>query len=222
MNIGLAGSTGYFLRLTAYIACVQLCGASPQPLPLSKLFSVYAHVHTEAQNSVPNTTEAMAVVHSFHPTPVTSAPFEPLDIHPQITAKALLRASDKDKKALVDIHELLHRLFVRNRNQHRRNHWFKSLHQFRKQLGLLLNEMDSSKKASIASKLEQRLQVWDNRYIHQWYLLVNLLIRVIVLANMLLQSFHSASCLWTIRSHRPRAHGLYGSRLPRRGDHRPL
>ncbi|KAF2253967.1 hypothetical protein BU26DRAFT_232550 [Trematosphaeria pertusa] len=87
-----------------------------------------------------------------------------------ISAEALLAASAKDKQDLKDIQELLDRLFTRNRNQHRRNHWFKSLHQFRKQLGLLVQEMSSTKKVSAAAIMEARLKYWDEKCIHQWYL----------------------------------------------------
>ncbi|KAF2798380.1 hypothetical protein K505DRAFT_394690 [Melanomma pulvis-pyrius CBS 109.77] len=86
---------------------------------------------------------------------------------PQISSKTLLKANDKDKQALVDIHELFTRLFVRNRNQHRRSNWFKSLTQFRKELGHLVEDMNSGKKAFIAEKIEQRLRYWDERCIHQ-------------------------------------------------------
>ncbi|KAF2004500.1 hypothetical protein P154DRAFT_44935 [Amniculicola lignicola CBS 123094] len=117
----------------------------------------------------------MALVNSLQPVPV-SAPysaFEPLHIGPQISAKRLLAASANDKQALIDIHELLNRLFARNRNQHRRNHWFKSLHQFRKQLGLLINELEGfggNTKGGVKGRLEQRLRYWDEKCIHQWYL----------------------------------------------------
>ncbi|KAF2261137.1 hypothetical protein CC78DRAFT_583986 [Lojkania enalia] len=111
----------------------------------------------------------MAVLNSLQPIPVHTVAFEPLDMIPKLTATKLLRASDKDKQALADIHELLDRLFVRNRHQHRRNHWFKSLQQFRKQLALLIKEMESGK-VNVANVLEQRLRFWDERHIHQWYL----------------------------------------------------
>ena len=87
-----------------------------------------------------------------------------------ISAEPPLAASAKDKQDLKDIQELLDRLFTRNRNQHRRNHWFKSLHQFRKQLGLLVQEMSSTKKVSAAAIMEARLKYWDKKCIHQWYL----------------------------------------------------
>jgi hypothetical protein len=89
---------------------------------------------------------------------------------PSLTGEALFDLSPIDKQNLKDIHELLERLFVRNRNQHRNQHWFKSLHQFRKQLGLLLEEMESKKKASAAKTMTERLQFWDDKCVHQWYL----------------------------------------------------
>ncbi|KAF2868327.1 hypothetical protein BDV95DRAFT_500754 [Massariosphaeria phaeospora] len=91
-------------------------------------------------------------------------------ITPQISARPLLNATTKDRQNLLDIQELLNRLFVRNRNQHRRNHWFKSLAQFRKQLSLLLSELETEKKTSLPEKIEQRLRYWDDRCIHNWYL----------------------------------------------------
>lgn len=69
---------------------------------------------------------------------------------------------------LQDIHELLDKLFARNRNQHRRSHWWKSLHAFRKQIGVLLQEMEG-KKSERESKLEARLRYWDDKCIHMWY-----------------------------------------------------
>ncbi|KAF2680239.1 hypothetical protein K458DRAFT_490155 [Lentithecium fluviatile CBS 122367] len=89
---------------------------------------------------------------------------------PALSGEALFGISSSDKQNLKDIHELLERLFARNRNQHRRNHWFKSLHQFRKQLGLLLGEMESTKKVTVARMMTERLQFWDEKCIHQWYL----------------------------------------------------
>ncbi|KAF2114987.1 hypothetical protein BDV96DRAFT_493989 [Lophiotrema nucula] len=96
---------------------------------------------------------------------------------PKISAKKILRASEKDKQALADISELLTLLFARNRNQHRRSLWFKSLQQLRKQLGLLLSEL-ASKKSGAERNLEQRLQYLDDRHIHQWYLSFTQLVAV--------------------------------------------
>lgn len=86
------------------------------------------------------------------------------------TADEVLNAPDKDKAQLKDIHALLDKLFVRNRNQHRRNHWFKSLWQFRKEMRLLVEEMEHKKKKWAAERIAHRLQYWDDKCIHQWYL----------------------------------------------------
>jgi ribonuclease MRP protein subunit RMP1 len=86
-----------------------------------------------------------------------------------IDAMALMIVTPHDKAMLHDIHELLNRIFIRNRNQHRRSHWWKSLHAFRKQLGLLLGELEATKKAEREAKLEARLRYWDDNFIHQWY-----------------------------------------------------
>lgn len=88
------------------------------------------------------------------------------------TADEVLNASDKDKSQLRDIHELLNKLFVRNRNQHRRNHWFKSLWQFRKEMRLLIEEMEAKtkKKTWAAERIAKRLKYWDEKCVHQWYL----------------------------------------------------
>ncbi|KAF2012687.1 hypothetical protein BU24DRAFT_257188 [Aaosphaeria arxii CBS 175.79] len=103
-----------------------------------------------------------AILNPLHPTPVG------IGGHPAMSSYILMHASAQDKELLGHIYELLHLLFVRNRNQHRRNHWFKSLQQFRKQLGLLIAEMGSDRK--VEEKLNARLQFLDDRCIHQWYL----------------------------------------------------
>ena len=88
--------------------------------------------------------------------------------------------SATDKQALLDIHELLTRLYLRNRNQHHDSHWFGPLDMFRKQLGLLLGEIDGAKgvakgsrvrigNADVKAVLESRLEYWD-RVVHDWYL----------------------------------------------------
>jgi ribonuclease MRP protein subunit RMP1 len=86
-----------------------------------------------------------------------------------ISAAPLLEASMHERSKLVDIYELLDKLYVRNRNQHRRNHWWKSLHAFRKQLALLLTEMNNSKRSERAAKIEARLRYWDEKCVHMWY-----------------------------------------------------
>lgn len=86
-----------------------------------------------------------------------------------ISAAPLLNASQHDKAMLVDIYELLNTLFARNRNQHRRSHWWKSIHAFRKQLALLLTEMETGKKSERPAKIEARLRHWDEKCVHVWY-----------------------------------------------------
>jgi ribonuclease MRP protein subunit RMP1 len=87
---------------------------------------------------------------------------------PAVTATALLNASQHDQAVLKDVYELLNMLFVRNINQHRRSHWWKSLHAFRKETRLLLAEMEG-KKSEREAKLQARLRYWDEKCIHQWY-----------------------------------------------------
>lgn len=94
---------------------------------------------------------------------------------PTFPATPLLTASPKDLAQLHDIHALLDRLFVRNRNQHRRNHWFKSLWQFRKELRLLLDAVEHPKKGWAAEQISARLRYWDEKCVHGWYLYVLLL-----------------------------------------------
>jgi len=88
----------------------------------------------------------------------------------ELTSETLLSASVRDKQNLRDIHELLCRLIARNSNQHRRNHWFKSLSRFRKELGILIKDMDGSLRSAAARAVTERLQFWDQKCIHQWYL----------------------------------------------------
>ncbi|KAF2654718.1 hypothetical protein K491DRAFT_568065, partial [Lophiostoma macrostomum CBS 122681] len=89
---------------------------------------------------------------------------------PKITAATLLSISDAEKGSLRDVLALLNSLFTRNRNQHRRSTWFKSLQQFRKQLGLLLDELDGKSGKTKEEKLTRRLVHWDESCIHHWYL----------------------------------------------------
>jgi ribonuclease MRP protein subunit RMP1 len=99
------------------------------------------------------------------PRPADAAPVKT----PSISATALLNVTQHEKSMLVDVQELLDKLFVRNRNQHRRSHWWKSLHQFRRQLALLLQDMEATKKSERKEKVEARLRFWDENCIHQWY-----------------------------------------------------
>jgi ribonuclease MRP protein subunit RMP1 len=88
---------------------------------------------------------------------------------PKITATALMNATQHEKAMLHDIHSLLNKLFTRNRNQHRRSVWWRSLHAFRKQIGLLLSELEKGKKSEREAKVEARLRYWDEGVVHTWY-----------------------------------------------------
>ncbi|PWO25049.1 Hid1 multi-domain protein [Pyrenophora tritici-repentis] len=88
---------------------------------------------------------------------------------PIITATHLLNASKHDIAMLHDIHTLLNKIFIRNRNQHQRSTWWKALHAFRKQIALLLSELETSKMNEREAKLEARLRYWDDRVMHAWY-----------------------------------------------------
>lgn len=121
------------------------------PIPLFGLYTLYSR------------TMAITAVHT-RPQARAKMP----SASPLITATALLAATPHEKAMLQDIYELLNKLFARNRNQHRRSHWWKSLHAFRKQIGVLLQEMEG-KRSERESKLVARLRYWDEKCIHQWY-----------------------------------------------------
>lgn len=108
----------------------------------------------------------MAISNSTTTTTITQAAM--VSASPPVTADALLSISPEDQAKLKDVYDLLDKLFVRNINQHRRSHWWKSLHAFRKQLRMLLGEMEA--KRGRTSMLEARLRYWDESCIHQWYL----------------------------------------------------
>lgn len=91
---------------------------------------------------------------------------------PSITASPLFSASTHDIAMLHDIHSLLDKIFIRNRNQHRRSTWWKALHGFRKQLALLLGEFEATslREQERRQKVEARLRYWDARgEVHAWY-----------------------------------------------------
>jgi len=90
---------------------------------------------------------------------------------PIITATHLLNASQHDIAMLHDVHSLLNKIFIRNRNQHQRSTWWKALHAFRKQIALLLAELNGSKtkEKEREAKLEARLRYWDDKIVHAWY-----------------------------------------------------
>ena len=99
-----------------------------------------------------------------HPTlPTTPSP------PPTITATALLNAPSHDMAMLHDIHTLLNKIFTRNRNQHQRCTWWKSLHGFRRQIGLLLQELEKGPVKEREGKVEARLRFWDKGVVHGWY-----------------------------------------------------
>lgn len=104
------------------------------------------------------------------------APITSTKMATPISADALLNTSQHDKAMLVDIFELLDNLFARNRNQHRRSHWWKSLHAFRKQLALLLSEVETGRKSERPVKIEARLRYWDEKCVHSWYWYVDILL----------------------------------------------
>lgn len=85
-----------------------------------------------------------------------------------ITASTLLAASPQDIAKLHDIHSLLNKIFLRNKNQHRRSHWWKSLQAFRKQISLLLQELEGGSKKK-EDDLQARLRHWDDGCVHTWY-----------------------------------------------------
>ncbi|KAI8940877.1 hypothetical protein NX059_002137 [Plenodomus lindquistii] len=97
---------------------------------------------------------------------------------PLITATTLLAATPHDKAMLRDVHSLLDKIFIRNRNQHRRSHWWKNLYAFRKQIGLLLADLEGGKKSERGVKLQERLRYWDENCIHSWYLQFSQLVAV--------------------------------------------
>ncbi|USP75757.1 hypothetical protein yc1106_03031 [Curvularia clavata] len=91
---------------------------------------------------------------------------------PSITASPLFSASTHEIAMLHDIHSLLDKIFIRNRNQHRRSTWWKALHGFRKQIALLLGEFEATslREQERRQKVEARLRYWDARgEVHSWY-----------------------------------------------------
>ena len=78
--------------------------------------------------------------------------------------------------------EMLQRIFVRNKNQHRRSHWWKALKGFKRELGLVLGELtalqavtststsNSNSKPALTRRLEARLRVLGEEKMHAWYM----------------------------------------------------
>jgi ribonuclease MRP protein subunit RMP1 len=80
-----------------------------------------------------------------------------------------MSASTHEIAMLHDIHTLLNKIFTRNRNQHQRSTWWKGLHGFRKQIGLLFQELLHGPLKERAGKVEARLRFWDRGVVHVWY-----------------------------------------------------
>ena len=125
----------------------------------------------------PTTTKtAKAAAKSTKPTPTSTS-----------SATPLLNLPAHDKAQLLDVYALLDTLFTRNRNQHRRSIWWKSLLQFRKQLALLINEVDGStggkgrRERERATRIEARLAYWRGEgAVGVWYWYVNFLLSLIL------------------------------------------
>ena len=97
---------------------------------------------------------------------------------PTPTIPLQLSAASVDE--LKGLGEMLQRIFVRNKNQHRRSHWWKALKGFKRELGLVLGELaalqaatstsTSTSKPTLARRLEARLRVLSEEKMHAWYM----------------------------------------------------
>ena len=99
-----------------------------------------------------------------------------------------LRFSAASVDELKGLSEMLQRIFVRNKNQHRRSHWWKALKSFKRELGLVLGELaalqaatststntstntsTSNSKPALTRRLEARLRVLSEEKMHAWYM----------------------------------------------------
>ena len=93
-----------------------------------------------------------------------------------------LRLSAASMDELKGLGEMLQRIFVRNKNQHRRSHWWKALKSFKRELGLVLGELaamqaatgtsasTSTSKPALTRRLEARLRVLGEEKMHVWYM----------------------------------------------------
>ena len=93
-----------------------------------------------------------------------------------------LRFSAASVDELKGLSEMLQRIFVRNKNQHRRSHWWKALKGFKRELGLVLGELaalqaatststsTSTSKPALTRRLEARLRVLGEEKMHVWYM----------------------------------------------------
>jgi ribonuclease MRP protein subunit RMP1 len=99
---------------------------------------------------------------------------------PTPTIPLQLSAASVDE--LKGLGEMLQRIFVRNKNQHRRSHWWKALKGFKRELGLVLGELaalqtatststsNSNSKPALTRRLEARLRVLSEEKMHAWYM----------------------------------------------------
>lgn len=99
---------------------------------------------------------------------------------PTPTIPLQLSAASVDE--LKGLGEMLQRIFVRNKNQHRRSHWWKALKGFKRELGLVLGELaalqattntstsTSNSKPALTRRLEARLRVLGEEKMHAWYM----------------------------------------------------
>lgn len=97
---------------------------------------------------------------------------------PTPTIPLQLSAASVDE--LKGLGEMLQRIFVRNKNQHRRSHWWKALKSFKRELGLVLGELaalqaatstsNSNSKPALTRRLEARLRVLSEEKMHAWYM----------------------------------------------------
>ena len=95
-----------------------------------------------------------------------------------------LQLSAASVNELEGLGEMLQRIFVRNKNQHRRSHWWKALKGFKRELGLVLGELaalqattstststsTSNSKPALTRRLEARLRVLGEEKMHAWYM----------------------------------------------------
>jgi ribonuclease MRP protein subunit RMP1 len=79
---------------------------------------------------------------------------------------------------LNDLSHLTYLLYRRNKNQHRRSHWWRHFNIFRRQLSKLCLELESVKQPEdsnkdspleLNAKAEARVDVWVHLYIVKWY-----------------------------------------------------
>lgn len=95
----------------------------------------------------------------------------------------LLSTPDASQTAeLRTLHNLLHLLFHRNRNQHRRSIWWRAFSSFRRELGRLLGETAqlellvvpgkgvAERRECVQQRLESRLRFWQDVMVEKWYM----------------------------------------------------